>query len=242
MKKAWLSVRPSVPRRALRKVRPPRQACEVGRGGGSRLSLFWVAAWVVSIAVGVPPPCLAAHAPDVSSGMKEGKGAAGHDDAALISADAHEAMKLLDAQDSYLRQKGFIQLEMLREPATAAVVRRYLESRDPQTRAFSARALAAIEGVKAVPVLVERVNRDRSPRVRIAAILALEPLKDRTATPALIARLRDRSPEVRMAAVDVVSRLEDPDARDAVQLRWRRERNRDVRRVLEEAMKRIGTP
>ncbi|MBI3324502.1 MAG: HEAT repeat domain-containing protein [Candidatus Omnitrophica bacterium] len=207
-----------------------------------RLNVSWVAAGlVVSVTMSMPSGGVAAEAPRPASGMVRGNSLGQHEDAAAISAEAQEAIKLIDAHDSYLRQKGFIQLEMLREPATAVLVRRYLESRDPQTRAWGARALAAIDGAKAVPTLVERLTRDKSPRVRVAAILALEPLKDPSATTALMARLRDRNPEVRMAAADAVSRLNDPDARDAVRLRWRRERNRDVRRVLEDAMKRIGS-
>jgi HEAT repeat protein len=57
--------------------------------------------------------------------------------------------------------------------------------------------------------------------------------------PALIEKLRDRNPQVRMAAVDAVSRVDDPRAREAILARWRRERNRDVRRVLEEAVNRL---
>ncbi len=102
------------------------------------------------------------------------------------------------------------------------------------------RALAAIEGATAVPDLLERLQHDRSPRVRVAAILALEPLQDPTITPALIARLRDRSPEVRMADVDVVSRIDQPTAREAILTRWRREHHHDVRRVLQDAIKRIA--
>lgn len=161
---------------------------------------------------------------------------------ASISAEAQSAIALLESRDPYLQQKGFLQLESLREPETAAVVRRYLTHREPQTRACCVRALAAIEGPKAVPVLLDRLKHDRSPRVRLAACLALEPLKDPRAVPGLIERLRDRHPEVRMAAVDIVSRIDDRQARQAVLTRWRRERHRDVRRVLEEAMKRFASP
>lgn len=203
-----------------------------------RRGLLVVVCLTLQSGIAWTPQGLAAEAAHAPSGTASRTG----EEAVTLSAEAQEAMKLVGAKDSYLRQKGFLQLEMLREPATAAVVRRYLQSRDPQTRAFGARALAAIEGSTAVPVLMERLSREKSPRVRVAAILALEPLKDPSATTALMARLRDRSPEVRMAAADVVSRLNDSDARDAVRLRWRRERNRDVRRVLENAMKRMDSP
>ncbi len=159
-----------------------------------------------------------------------------------ISPEAQEHIKQLDAKDAYVRQKAFLELEALREPATAAIVRRYLDSKDPGTRALSVRALAAIEGAAAIPTLVDRMKADRQPSVRLAALLALEPLKDPSLTPAFIERLRDRSPQVRMAAVDVVSRLEDPPARAAIRLRRRRENNRDVQRVLQEAMERVGKP
>ena len=153
---------------------------------------------------------------------------------------AQQLIAQLDSQDAYERQKAFVQLEALREPATAPMVRGYLKSREPQTRAFSVRALAAIEGLQSVPTVLDILQRDRNPQVRVAAVLALEPLRDPASTPVVIKALRDRKAEVRMAAVDVLSRLEDPHARAAILLRWKRERHRDVRRVLEDALKRMG--
>lgn len=155
------------------------------------------------------------------------------------SPEASRLITQLDADDPYIRQEAFMELEMLRESATAPVVRRYLDSSNAETRAFSVRALAAIEGVKAVPTLVERLKRDRSPRVRVSALLALEPLQDPTILPVLIDRLRDRDRNVRMAAADAVSRVKQPQAREAIQKRWHRERDRDVRRVLEKALARL---
>ena len=157
-----------------------------------------------------------------------------------LSADAQAAVPLLDAEDSYTRQTGFIRLEALREPATVPVVRRYLKSRNMDTRAFSIRALAAIDGVNAIPTLLERLKHDRAPRVRVAAILGLETLEDPRVLPALIERLKDRSADVRMAAVDSVSRFDRPDAKGAILKRARRERDRDVQRVLEQAVKRVN--
>lgn len=176
----------------------------------------------------------------IGVGLGFGEGWAQEQPAAL-SAEAQELIKGLDSEDSYLRQKAFIRLEALREPATAAVVRRYLGSRDVNTRAFSVRALAAIEGVAAIPTLMERAKRDK-PRVRVTALLALEPLaaQEPALVPFFIEKLRDRNAEVRMAAVDIVSRLDDPRAREALNVRWRRERHRDVRRVLERIFQRAG--
>lgn len=165
-------------------------------------------------------------------------GAGGQEQPAALSAQAQELIKGLDSEDGYLRQKAFIRLEALREPASAAVVRRYLASRDVNTRAFSVRALAAIEGVAAIPTLMERARRDK-PRIRVTALLALEPLaaQEPALVPFFIEKLRDRNTEVRMAAVDIVSRLDDPRAREALNVRWRRERHRDVRRILERLFK-----
>jgi HEAT repeat protein len=159
-----------------------------------------------------------------------------------ISPEAQPYVKQLDAKDAYVRQEAFLHLEALREPATAPVVRQYLTSKDLETRVFAVRAVAAIEGAKAVPTVLERLHKRERPAVRVAAVLALEPLQkqDPSVAPALIAALRDRSPQVRMAAVDVVSRIKQPEAKAAILTRWRRERHRDVRRVLELAMKRIG--
>ncbi len=156
------------------------------------------------------------------------------------SPKATRLLKQLDAKDAYTRQFAFIELEALREPTTAPIVRRYLDDRDPDTRAFSIRALAAIEGVAAVPTLLERLKREGNPRVRVAVVLALEPLQDPAILPVFIGKMRDRNREVRMALVDAVSRVDRPEAREAIRLRWRRERDRDVRRVLEEAMKRVA--
>ena len=157
------------------------------------------------------------------------------------SPKALEAMRLLDSSDPYQRQLGFLRLEALREPSTVEAVTRYLESPDREVRAYSLRALAAIEGVAAVPTLLERLRSDRQAQVRRAAILGLEPLQPRhpDILPALIKALRDRSTEVRIAAVDVVSRIKDPKAREAMLLRQKRERRRDVQRVLKLARQRV---
>ena len=109
-------------------------------------------------------------------------------------------------------------------------------------RAYAFRALAAIEGAQAVPLLLEALRTDKQPRVRRAALLGLEPLQqsDPNILPAFIKALRDKDTEVRMAAVDIVSRVDDPRAREAILLRNKRERRRDVRRVLSMAMRRLG--
>ena len=159
-----------------------------------------------------------------------------------LSPESQALVPLLDAKDEYVRQTAFLQLEALREPAAAGVIRAHLASKNANTRAFSARALAAVERAQAVPTLLAIMKQDRQPRVRVAALLAVEPLEDPSILPALIARLRDRNAEVRMAAVDVVSRIDHPLAREAILKRWKREHHRDVQRVLQEALKRMGLP
>ena len=163
-----------------------------------------------------------------------------------LSDEAKAIIATLQAHpdDEYTRQRAFIELEALREPASAAAIRAFLDDRDEDTRAYSVRALAAVEGAAAVPELLKRLQNERSPRVRIACLLGLEPLHAPQATEPLIKHLRDRNKEVRMAAVDVVSRLKEPRVRarahEAILVRWKRERDRDVRRVLEAALKRVG--
>lgn len=159
-----------------------------------------------------------------------------------ISPEARQLLDQIDTGDPALRRRAFLQLEALREPATAPIVRHYLADRSAELRGLSARALAAIEGLNAVPDLVQLVQRDRHPAVRLQAILAVEPFvgQEPSAVPVLINALRDRQPDVRIAAVDVVSRIQASEAKDALRVRWKRERNRGVRRVLEAAMKRIG--
>ena len=159
-------------------------------------------------------------------------------DLASLSAEAQQAIHLLQAHDLYDRQKGFMRLELLRDPATLPVVRLYLNDRNADIRSFAIRALAAINGINAVPELVNRLKTEKHPTVRIAIILGLEPLQDPAILPAFIQRLRDRNPEVRIAALDAVSRFKAPEAREALLLRQQRERDRDVQRVLQDALRR----
>ncbi len=154
---------------------------------------------------------------------------------------AVEAMRLLDSPDPYQRELGFLRLEALRGPATVATIKKYVASNDPETRAYSLRAVAAIESVQAIPLLLETLKTEKHPRVRRAALLGLEPLQanDPALLPAFIKALRDRSPEVRITAVDLVSRIDEPRAREAILTRNRRERDDDVRRALGLAMRRL---
>lgn len=163
---------------------------------------------------------------------------------ATPSPQAVAAFQLVESKDPYQQQLGFLRLEALREMSTAPLIRAYLTHREPEMKAYALRALAAIQGAPAVPTLLEALTSDKQPLVRRAALLGLEPLQptDPTILPAFIQALRDRNTEVRMAAVDIVSRVDDPKARDAIVLRNKRERRRDVRRVLSLAMKRLGQP
>lgn len=167
----------------------------------------------------------------------------GETQAQAPSSKATEAIRSLDSEDAYERQAGFLRLEALREPSTATVIRSYLDHRDPDRRAYSLRALAAVEGSQAIPVLLQKLKTDRAPQVRRAALLGLEVFQkmDPAILPAFLQALRDRDTEVRMTAVDAVSRINDPRAREAIQTRYRREHRGDVRRVLELAMKRLGS-
>ena len=159
------------------------------------------------------------------------------------SQKAQEALRFVESKDAYQRQVGFLRLEALREPATVARLRPYVTSKDPELRASSLRALAAIEGAASTPLLLEKLKTDKHPRVRRAAILGLEPFAQSAPDilPALIKALRDRNTQVRMTTVDVVSRIDDPRAREAIAARNKRERRRDVRRVLKQARERRGS-
>lgn len=157
------------------------------------------------------------------------------------SAKAQSALQLLQSDDPYQRQLGFLRLEALREVSTLPAIQSYATHRDPEVRAYSLRAVAAIQGAAAIPQLLEVLRSDRQARVRRAALLGLEPLQaaDPSALPAMLAALDDRATSVRIAAVDMVSRIDDPRAVEAIQQRHQRERRRDVRRVLTAAMRRI---
>ena len=160
-----------------------------------------------------------------------------------LSPQAAEALKLVDSDDLYQQELGFLRLEALREPASSASIRHYINDRRVEKRAWALRALAAIEGQTAIPVLVDKVRRDRQPRVRQAALLGLEPLQalDPEIMSVCLKALRDHSSTVRMTAVDIVSRIDDPRARAAILTRRQRERDKDVQRVLRLAIARIET-
>ena len=159
-----------------------------------------------------------------------------------LSPQVRDALELLASHDPYQRQLGFLRLEAIRDPRSAEAIRGYVDSRDTDLRAYSLRALAAIEGAKAIPLLRQRLKTDRRPNVRRAALLGLEPLatQDPRLVDAFIDALADRSPEVRMAAVDVVSRLNEPRAKEAIRRLNKKEPIRDVRRVLKDAVQRVG--
>jgi HEAT repeat protein len=163
---------------------------------------------------------------------------------ATPSPKAVEALQRVESTDPYQQQLGFLRLEALREVSAVPLIQPYVTHRDPDMRAYALRALAAIEGAQAVPLLLESLRTEKQPRVRREALLGLEPLQqgDPNILPAFIRALRDKNTEVRMAAVDVVSRIDDPRAREAILLRNKRERRRDVRRVLSLAMRRLGQP
>ena len=157
------------------------------------------------------------------------------------SPKAVEAMRLLDSDDAYQRQLGFLRLEALRELSTVETIAKYLTSRNSETRAYSLRAVAAIQGAAAVPTLLRTLKTEKDSRVRRAALLGLEPLQqsDPAILPAFIKALRDPKTDVRITAVDIVSRIDSPLAREAIRSRNKREHRRDVQRVLAMAMKRL---
>ena len=161
--------------------------------------------------------------------------------AAAPSQKAADAMRLLESEDAYQRELEFLRLEALREPSTVGVIAKYLTSRNSETRAYSLRAVAAIQGAAAVPMLLRALAAEKNSRVRRAALLGLEPFEqtDPAILPAFIKSLRDSKTDVRITAVDIVSRIDSPLAREAIRTRNKRERRRDVRRVLDMAMKRL---
>ena len=159
-----------------------------------------------------------------------------------LSPRAVEALDLVSSDDRYKQELGFLRLEALREPASIPVILPYASHKDPELRASGVRALAAVQGVEAVPLLLDRIAHDPHPRVRRAAMLGIEPFidADPKILPLLIEKLRDHDTTVRMTAVDIVSRSPDPAAREAILQRNKREGRRDVRRVLDLAMKRMS--
>src|SRR3989338_2257355 len=89
---------------------------------------------------------------------------------------AKDAVVMLESNDPYQRQVGFLRLEALRDPSTVGAIRPYLTAKDPERRAEAVRALAAIQGAPAVPQLLDILRTDQHPQVRRAALLGLEPL------------------------------------------------------------------
>ena len=174
--------------------------------------------------------------------VASGLGAEEPKSAPAFSGKAAAAIQQLESDDAYQRQLGFLRLEALRETATLDVIRQYLESPDEEIRAYSLRAVAAIEGVASVPLLLETLKTDKHPRVRRAALLGVEPFgaSDPDVLPACLVALRDREAEVRITAVDIVSRMDDPRARDAIHARFKREHDPNVRHALKLARRRLG--
>ena len=168
-------------------------------------------------------------------------GVAAEELSASPSPRALAAIQLLKSDDLYQKQMGFLRLEALREAATVDAISAYLTDREPEVRAYSLRALAAVQGAGSVPVLLRALS-DKHPRVRRAAVLGLEPLvaTNNEILPALIKQLKDRHPHVRMAVIDVLSRQDVARAKEAILLRRRREHDRDVKRVLKLAVERLG--
>lgn len=158
------------------------------------------------------------------------------------SPEALAALRLIESEDAYQRRLGFLQLEALREPATASLIARYAAHPKAEWRALGLRALAAIQGLAAADRLLEALKRDPDPVVRWSVLQGLEPFWQAhpAILPAAIRAMRDRSTEVRITAVDVVSRINDPKAKEALKARDLRERRDDVRRVLGPALKRAG--
>lgn len=168
--------------------------------------------------------------------------AAASDGPGTASAPLPKGLENLQSSDPYQRELAFLRLEAQRDPASAPIIRRFISDKDSGTRAYAARALAAVEGQAAAATLRERLHQERDARVRRALLLALEPLRqfEPDLLDDFIASLKDHDAEVRMAAVDIVSRVDDPRANEALRLRKRREGNRDVRRVLKTALLRLG--
>ncbi len=165
------------------------------------------------------------------------------EDLTALSSAAQAAIQQLGSEDAYVRQKAFLQLEALRELAALPSIRSYIDDKDVDMRAWSLRAIAAIQGLDAIPLLRERAQKDKKPVVRRAAILGLEPFleKDESLAPFMIQMLRDRNPEVRMTAADIVSRINEPKAHEALRKQAKRENNRDARKVFKMALARISS-
>lgn len=159
-----------------------------------------------------------------------------------ISPEAVSAFQMIDSGDEHQQQLGFLRLEALREPATAPAIRQLTRHNEPRVRAFSLRALAAVDGAPAVPELIEALARDQYPDVRRAALLAMEPFEsgDDRVLHAMMSALTDPHFEVRITAVDAVSRVDDPAAREAIRERRKRENDRNVRRAIDLAVARLG--
>jgi len=152
-----------------------------------------------------------------------------------------DVFEQIESEDSYQRQLGFLRLEALRDPATLPRIEPYLKHEQAEYRAYSLRAIAAIQAGKAVPLLLERLANDPDPLVRQAALLGAEPFMEGSPEilTAAIGAMQDKDTQVRMVAVDIVSRSDKPDAQQAIRTRLKRESRPDVLRVLEAAIQRI---
>ena len=155
---------------------------------------------------------------------------------------AQDALRLIASSDAYQQELGFLRLEALRDPGTLPAILPYTDNPDAQMRAWSLRAVAAIQGEQAIPMLTQHFKTDRSADVRREILLGLEPYAKthQELLELFLGALTDRQPQVRMTAADIVSRIDDPAADKAIRDRRRREHRKDVRRVLDMAIQRIN--
>ena len=160
---------------------------------------------------------------------------------AAISPEVNQALRLLMANDVFSKQAGLLKLEALRDPSTMSAVRPFLDDSNPLLRAQALTAARAIQGKSAIPLLVDRLARDRHADVRRQAANELHELADPSTVPPLVSALEDRQVVVRVAAVEALGVMHDRSVTPAI-IRQLRSRDAELRRSCADALGGLRDP
>lgn len=154
-------------------------------------------------------------------------------------ADLPAILAEMENPDPVKRRAACVALARLRDPASLQAVETATRDPDPAVRTSALEALRGIQGVKALPPLLEALKKDRSPEVRWQAAIEMEALKSPEAVPALIEALKDPAPIVRSGAAEALKGIPDPRA-VAPLVRTLRDTDTTARRAAAEALGLIG--
>jgi len=121
-------------------------------------------------------------------------------------------IKSLSEKDPFVRAIGCEVLGKMREKKALRQIMMLLKDPSKYVREKAVIALGQIGDKKAVPVLVEALEKDEAEEVRVTIAGVLGHLRDKIAVPALIKTLEDPSPTARMKSAISLGLIGDPQA------------------------------